>query len=89
MARWITQGRLVALDDNPGSRLPVWQFTSDTKHPVLPDVDKLLAAFPGGPVALSRWMVRPNDNFHGRTPAQQMTRDSALVLAIVATLAAT
>ncbi|NKT14617.1 helix-turn-helix domain-containing protein [Rhodococcus hoagii] len=89
VSEWVSQRKLVGLKDGREWRFPAWQFTPDSAEPVLPDLDRLMAAFPGGEVSLSRWMNRPNDNFGGRTPAQEMARDSDHVLAIVETLAAT
>lgn len=89
VSEWVSQRKLVGLKDGREWRFPAWQFTPDSAEPVLPDLDRLMAAFPGGEVSLSRWMNRPNDNFGGRTPAQEMARDSGHVLAIVETLAAT
>jgi len=87
VSEWVSQRKLVGLKDGREWRFPAWQFTPDSAEPVLPDLDRLMAAFPGGEVSLSRWMNRPNDNFDGRTPAQEMARDSGHVLAIVETLA--
>lgn len=88
VSEWVAQHRLVGLKDGREWRFPAWQFTPDNSDPVLPDLGRLVAAFPGGVVSLSRWMSRPNDNFGGRTPAQEMIRDSDHVFAIVETLAA-
>ncbi|WP_169847070.1 helix-turn-helix domain-containing protein [Rhodococcus rhodnii] len=88
VSEWVAQHRLVGLKDGREWRFPAWQFTPDDAEPVLPDLRRLVDAFPGGVVSLSRWMNRPNDNFDGRTPAQEMVRDSDHVFAIVETLAA-
>lgn len=89
VSEWVAQHKLVGLKDGREWRFPAWQFTPDNADPVLPDLDRLVATFPGGEVSLSRWMNRANDNFAGRTPAQEMARDSDRVIAIVETLAAT
>ncbi|MBP1054285.1 helix-turn-helix domain-containing protein (plasmid) [Rhodococcus pyridinivorans] len=89
VSEWVAQHKLVGLKDGREWRFPAWQFTPDNAEPVLPDLDRLVATFPGGEVSLSRWMNRANDNFAGRTPAQEMARDSDHVIAIVETLAAT
>ncbi|MFZ2526603.1 MAG: helix-turn-helix domain-containing protein [Rhodococcus sp. (in: high G+C Gram-positive bacteria)] len=89
VSEWVAQHKLVGLKDGREWRFPAWQFTPDNAEPVLPDLDRLVAAFPGGEVSLSRWMNRSNDNFAGRTPAQEMARDSDHVIAIVETLVAT
>lgn len=88
VSEWVAQHRLVGLKDGREWRFPAWQFTPDNAEPVLPELHRLVDAFPGGVVSLSRWMNRPNDNFDGRTPAQEMVRDSDHVFAVVETLAA-
>lgn len=55
-------------------RLPRWQFDPDTTAGVLPDLDVLQAAFPGGPVSLSRWIMQPHAEFDGRTPREESIR---------------
>lgn len=84
----VAEHRLVGLKDGRSWRLPAWQFTPDLAEPVLPEVGRLAQEFPGGVVSLSRWMSRPNDNFDGRTPAQEMTRDSDRVIAVIRSLTA-
>lgn len=67
VSEWVAQHKLVGLKDGREWRFPAWQFTPDNAEPVLPDLDRLVATFPGGEVSLSRWMNRANDNFAGRT----------------------
>ncbi|NDV10163.1 helix-turn-helix domain-containing protein [Rhodococcus sp. IEGM 248] len=81
-------GRLIGLKDGREWRFPTWQFTPDRADPVLPDLDRLTRAFPGGEVSLSRWMTRPNTTFAGRTPAQEMARDSDHVITVATGLTA-
>ena len=70
-------------------RLPPWQFDPDNPAGVLPDLDGLQAAFPGGPVSLSRWMMRAQPEFDGRTPAQEVAiHGSAPVIALARALTA-
>lgn len=88
VSEWVAQHRLVGLKDGREWRFPAWQFAPDNSEPVLPGLRRLVDAFPGGVVSLSRWMSRPNDNFGGRTPAQEMVRDPGHVFAIIETLAA-
>lgn len=83
----IAEHRLVGIKDARTWKLPAWQFTPDLEEPVLPQMSRLAREFPGGVVSLSRWMSRPNDNFAGRTPAQEMIRDSDRVFAVVSSLA--
>ncbi|MGX6508732.1 helix-turn-helix domain-containing protein [Rhodococcus sp. SJ-2] len=87
VSEWVAQRRLIGLKDGREWRFPAWQFTPDNADPVLPGLTRLADTFPGGEVSLSRWMSRPNDNFDGRTPAQEMIRDSDHVFAVVRTLA--
>ncbi|SDC55890.1 helix-turn-helix domain-containing protein [Rhodococcus tukisamuensis] len=85
----IAKHQLVGLKDARAWKLPAWQFTPDLEEPVLPEVGHLAQEFPGGVVSLSRWMSRPNDNFAGRTPAQEMIRDRDRVFEVVRSLVAT
>lgn len=84
----LAEHRLVGLKDACAWKLPAWQFTPDLEEPVLPEIWRLAREFPGGVVSLSRWMSRPNENFAGRTPAQEMIRDSGLVFAVISSLVA-
>jgi hypothetical protein len=52
-------------------RLPKWQFDLDG---VLPGLHEVGAAFPGGVVALSRWMARENADLGGLTPRAAIIR---------------
>jgi hypothetical protein len=70
-------------------RLPRWQFDPDNVTGALPDLDVLQAVFPGGPVSLSRWIVRPNPEFDGRTPRDEVVaRGSASVIKVARALTA-
>jgi excisionase family DNA binding protein len=57
--------RLVGIKVGREWRLPRWQFDPDNTSGALPDLDVLQAAFPGGPVSLSRWIMRPHPEFTG------------------------
>ncbi|MDH6247643.1 helix-turn-helix domain-containing protein [Mycobacterium sp. OTB74] len=71
-------------------RLPPWQFDPDHPAGVLPDLDALQAAFPGGAVSLSHWMMRAQPDFEGRTPLQEMMmHGSAPVINLARALTAT
>lgn len=82
------QNRLIGLRDGREWRFPAWQFTPDDAEPVLPDLARLVREFPGGVVSLSRWMTRPNVDFGGRTPQQEMLRDREHVFAVINALTA-
>ncbi|MBC2592379.1 helix-turn-helix domain-containing protein [Rhodococcus aetherivorans] len=82
------QNRLIGLRDGREWRFPAWQFTPDDAEPVLPDLARLVREFPGGVVSLSRWMTRPNVDFDGRTPQQEMLRDREHVFAVINALTA-
>jgi len=70
-------------------RLPRWQFDPDNTTGALPDLDVLQAAFPGGPVSLSRWMMRPHPEFDGRTPREEtIAHGSKSVIKVARTLTA-
>jgi hypothetical protein len=58
--------KLVGIKVGREWRLPTWQFDPDVPTGVLPDLDTLHAVFPGGPVSLSRWMLRTQPEFDGR-----------------------
>lgn len=50
-------------------RVPAWQLSADAERGFLPGLAVLAAAFPGGVVSLSRWVLRPSGELSGRTPA--------------------
>lgn len=60
---------LVALRRGREWRLPAWQFHEDS---VLPGLDRLIAAYPGTPLALTTWATTPNADLDGYTPAKAM-----------------
>ena len=63
--------KLVGIKVGREWRLPRWQFDPDNTTGTLPELNVLQAAFPGGPVSLSRWMMRPHPEFDGRTPREE------------------
>jgi hypothetical protein len=70
-------------------RLPRWQFDPDNTTGALPDLDVLQAAFPGGPVSLSRWIMRPHPEFDGRTAREEtIAHGSESVIKVARTLTA-
>ena len=64
--------KLVGIKVGREWRLPPWQFDPDVATGVLPDLDALQAVFPGGPVSLSRWMLRAQPEFDGRNAREEM-----------------
>ena len=68
----LASGKLVGIKDRREWRLPTWQFDADNPTGVLPDLDALQAVFPGGPVSLTRWMLRGQPEFSGRTGREEM-----------------
>lgn len=63
--------KLVGIKVGREWRLPRWQFDPDNTTGALSDLDVLQAVFPGGPVSLSRWIMRPHPEFSGRTPREE------------------
>lgn len=81
--------KLVGIKVGRQWRLPAWQFDPDNPSGVVPDLDILQAAFPGGVVSLSKWMVRKEPEFDGRTPRDELAlQDSAPVIALARALTA-
>jgi excisionase family DNA binding protein len=79
--------KLVGIKVGREWRLPRWQFDPDNVTGALPDLDVLQAAFPGGPVSLSRWVMRPNPEFDGRTPRDEaVAHGSASVIKVARAL---
>lgn len=85
----LTARRLVGIKAGREWRLPLWQFNPDDPSGVLPDLDALQAAFPGGVVSLSQWMRQEQPEFDGRTPEQEIAlHGSAAVIALAHALTA-
>jgi hypothetical protein len=81
--------KLVGIKVGREWRLPRWQFDPDNTTGALPDLNVLQAAFPGGPVSLSRWMTRPNPEFDGHTPREEtIANGSASVINVARNLTA-
>ncbi len=82
--------KLVGIKVGREWRLPIWQFDPDVPTGVLPDLDALQAAFPGGPVSLSRWMLRAQPEFDGRNAREEMIlHGSGPVIGLAQVLTAT
>lgn len=85
----LAAGKLVGLKAGREWRLPMWQFNSDNPSGVLPDLDLLQSAFPGGLVSLSTWMQGEQPEFGGLSPREVMARrGSAPVIALAQVLTA-
>lgn len=81
--------KLVGIKVGREWRLPAWQFDPDVPTGVLPDLDTLQAVFPGGPVSLSRWMLRTQPEFDGRSACEEMiVHGSAPVIELARVLTA-
>ncbi|HYO01838.1 MAG TPA: DNA-binding protein [Mycobacterium sp.] len=81
--------KLVGIKVGREWRLPRWQFIPDNISGVLPDLDILQEAFPGGPVSLSQWMTATNPEFDGQTPREAMiVRGGAPVVKVARALTA-
>jgi len=82
--------KLVGIKVGREWRLPTWQFDPDVATGVLPDLDTLQAVFPGGPVSLSRWMLRAQPEFEARNAREEMIlHGSAPVIELAQVLTAT
>jgi hypothetical protein len=82
--------KLVGIKVGREWRLPTWQFDPDVPTGVLPDLDVLQAVFPGGPVSLSRWMLKTQPEFDGRNPREEMiVHGSTPVIELAQALTAT
>ena len=81
--------KLVGMKMGREWRLPRWQFDPDNVTGALPDLDVLQEAFPGGPVSLSQWVMRPNPEFGGRTPRDEaVAHGTASVIKVARALTA-
>jgi excisionase family DNA binding protein len=86
----LAAGKLVGIKVGREWRLPAWQFDPDMPDSVLPDLNIVQTVFPGGPVSLSQWILRPQPEFDGRTPREELIRHgSAGVIELAGALTAT
>ncbi len=86
----LASGKLIGIKVGREWRVPTWQFDPDIPTGVLPDLDTLQAVFPGGPVSLSRWMLRSQPEFDGRNAREEMIlHGSAPVIELARVLTAT
>ena len=83
----IKRGRLIGLKEGREWRLPLWQFSPDAPPGILPGLRELVAPFPAGIVALSRWAQTGSPDLAGLCPAAALARGRvAEVLALARTL---
>jgi hypothetical protein len=68
VTKHLEQGRIVGIKDRGRWAIPAWQLDADTRDGYLDGIDRLATVFPGGPVALTRWVTRPAADFDGRPP---------------------
>jgi hypothetical protein len=75
VTKHLEQGRIVGIKDRGRWAIPAWQLDADTRDGYLDGIDRLATVFPGGPVALTRWVTRPAVDFDGRTPRDLLARN--------------
>jgi hypothetical protein len=75
VTKHLDQGRIVGIKDKGRWAIPAWQLDADTRDGYLGGIDRLARVFPGGPVALTRWVTRPAADFGGRTPRDLLARN--------------
>jgi hypothetical protein len=67
-------GRLVGFKRGRVWLLPAWQFEAGSERGVLPGLAGLQRAFPGGVVALTRWVTTPTPDLDDRSPRDAMAQ---------------
>jgi len=75
VTKHLDQGRIVGIKDKGRWAIPAWQLDADTRNGYLNGIDRLAQVFPGGPIALTRWVTRPVPDFDGRTPRDMLARN--------------
>ncbi len=75
VTKHLDQGRIVGIKDRGRWAIPAWQLDADTRDGYLVGIDRLARAFPGGPVALTRWVTEPAADFAGITPRDMLARN--------------
>lgn len=73
----LAEGDLVGLRDGREWRIPMWQINAGAERGFLPGIAALREVFPGGLVALSRWVTTPNADLGGATPADALAAGRA------------
>ena len=69
------KGHIVGIKDKGRWAIPAWQLDADTRDGYLVGLDRLARVFPGGPVALTRWVTTPAADFAGNTPRDMLARN--------------
>ena len=75
VTKHLDQGRIIGIKDKGRWAIPAWQLDADTRDGYLAGIDRLARVFPGGPIALTRWVTRPAADFDGRTPRDMLARN--------------
>jgi hypothetical protein len=75
VTKHLEHGRIVGIKDRGRWAIPAWQLDADTRDGYLNGIDRLTRVFPGGPVALTRWVTRPAADIDGRTPRDLLARN--------------
>lgn len=70
----LAAGRLVGLKRGRTWFIPAWQLDGDAETGVLAGISRTAESFPGGVVALSLWMERPQADLDGSTPRRCLAR---------------
>ena len=68
VTKQLARGRMIGLKVRGQWAIPTWQLDPNNQDGILPGVEELNQGFPGGPVALSRWMTTPAADFADQTP---------------------
>ena len=66
---------MIGIKDKGRWAIPTWQLDADTRDGYLRGIDRLVHVFPGGPVALTRWVTTPTADFGGSTPRDLLARN--------------
>lgn len=68
ITKQILGDRIVGVKDKGRWAIPSWQLDAGSEDGLLPGIRELARVFPGGPVALSLWVLRPNVEFGDERP---------------------
>lgn len=68
ITKQILGDRIVGVKDKGRWAIPSWQLDAGSEDGLLPGIRELAQIFPGGPVALSLWVLRPNVEFGDKRP---------------------
>lgn len=75
VTEYLDEGRVVGIKYRGRWAIPAWQLDAGSPDGLLPGIDRVARAFPGGAVALSGWIVRPAAGFSGRAPRDLLATD--------------